>query len=199
MREHILWTAKDAFLEMGFERTSMDEVASRAETSKRSLYAHFESKEKLFLAVIEFVRGLFLSKLGMPGDYSDKPSEALELFCARYVEILLYRGSIQMCRVCMAEASRFPEGAAQLFDVIFAEVHTRLSIYMKACFKLSSRASSEAAQSLLAQILHPRFERALFGVDALAPTFNQDKLSPSFDLKAVRKAVAGLIKSLGDD
>jgi len=30
--------------------TSMDVVASRAETSKRSLYAHFESKEKLFLA-----------------------------------------------------------------------------------------------------------------------------------------------------
>jgi len=50
LREHILWTAKDVFLEMGFERASMDVVASRAETSKRSLYAHFESKEKLFLA-----------------------------------------------------------------------------------------------------------------------------------------------------
>src|ERR1700704_2001960 len=33
-----------------FERASMDVVAARAETSKRSLYAHFESKEKLFLA-----------------------------------------------------------------------------------------------------------------------------------------------------
>ena len=51
----------------------MDVVASRAETSKRSLYAHFESKEKLFLAVIELVRGLFLSRLRMPGDYSEKP------------------------------------------------------------------------------------------------------------------------------
>ncbi|MET0427351.1 MAG: helix-turn-helix domain-containing protein, partial [Microvirga sp.] len=53
LREHILWTAKDVFLELGFERTSMDEVAGRAATSKRTLYAHFESKEKLFLAVIE--------------------------------------------------------------------------------------------------------------------------------------------------
>ena len=63
LREHILWTAKDVFLEMGFERASMDVVAGRAETSKRTLYAHFESKEKLFLAVIELVRGLFLGRL----------------------------------------------------------------------------------------------------------------------------------------
>jgi AcrR family transcriptional regulator len=76
--------AKDVFLEMGFERASMDLVASRAETSKRSLYAHFESKEKLFLAVIDLVRGLFLSRLRMPGDYSEKPAEALVMFCGRY-------------------------------------------------------------------------------------------------------------------
>jgi AcrR family transcriptional regulator len=86
LREHILWVAKDVFLEMGFERASMDVVASRAETSKRSLYAHFESKEKLFLAVIELVRGLFLSRLRMPADYSEKPAEALTLFCGRYLE-----------------------------------------------------------------------------------------------------------------
>src|ERR1700741_2757697 len=90
LREHILYVAKDVFLEMGFERASMDEVASRAETSKRSLYAHFESKEKLFLAVIDLVRGLFLGKLKTPADYSDKPAEALAIFCGRYLEMLLY-------------------------------------------------------------------------------------------------------------
>ena len=104
LREHMLWVAKDVFLEMGFERASMDAVASRAETSKRSLYAHFESKEKLFLAVIELVRGLFLSRLKMPGDYSEKPAEALVMFCGRYLELLLYEASIQMIRVSMAEA-----------------------------------------------------------------------------------------------
>src|SRR5580658_6100646 len=93
LREHILWTAKEVFLEMGFERASMDEVAARAQTSKRSLYAHFENKQKLFLAFVELVRGLFLSKLKMPGDYSEKPAEALAIFCGRYVEMLLYEGS----------------------------------------------------------------------------------------------------------
>jgi AcrR family transcriptional regulator len=196
LREHILWIAKDVFLEMGFERASMDVVAARAETSKRSLYAHFESKEKLFLAVIDLVRGLFLSRLRMPGDYSEKPAEALSMFCGRYLEVLLYEASIQMCRVSMAETTRFPQGAAQHFDVMFTEVHTRLSAYLKTTFGLSARASGEAAQRLLGQLLYPRFVRALFGMDKLAASFDRDALVPAFDLKPVRKAVADLIESL---
>jgi AcrR family transcriptional regulator len=195
LREHILWVAKDVFLEMGFERASMDVVASRAETSKRSLYAHFESKEKLFLAVIELVRGLFLSRLRMPADYSEKPADALALFCGRYLEALLYQASIQMCRVTMAETARFPEGAAQHFDVVFTEVHTRLSAYLKTTFDLSSRASTEAAQKLLGQVLYPRFTRALFGMEPLSERVTE-ALSPDFDLKPIRKAVTELIDSL---
>jgi AcrR family transcriptional regulator len=196
LREHILWIAKDVFLEMGFERASMDVVAARAETSKRSLYAHFESKEKLYLAVIELVRGLFLSRLKMPGDYSEKPAEALTLFCGRYLETLLYQPSIQMCRISMAETARFPQGAAQHFDVMFTEVHTRLSAYLKTTFGLSLRASAEAAQKLLGQLLYPRFVRALFGMDKLAESFGRDALAPDFDLKPIRKAVSALIESL---
>jgi AcrR family transcriptional regulator len=196
LREHILWTAKDVFLEMGFERASMDTVASRAQTSKRSLYAHFESKEKLFLAVIELVRGLFLSRLRMPGDYSEKPAEALVMFCGRYLETLLYESSIQMCRVSMAETARFPQGAAQHFDVVFTEVHTRLSAYLRTTFGLTARGSAEAAQKLLAQILYPRLLRALFGMDKLADRFDRETLSPDFDLKPIRRAVADLIDAL---
>src|ERR1041384_2762934 len=90
LREPLLRAGKDVFLEMGYERASMDAVAARAETSKRSLYAHFESKEKLFAAVIELVRGLLLGRLRMPGDYSEEPAEALVMFCGRYLETLLY-------------------------------------------------------------------------------------------------------------
>ena len=32
LREHLLWTAKDVFLELGFERASMDVVAARADS-----------------------------------------------------------------------------------------------------------------------------------------------------------------------
>ncbi|MBV8174641.1 MAG: helix-turn-helix transcriptional regulator [Verrucomicrobia bacterium] len=35
----------------------MDVVANRAGTTKRTLYAHFASKEDLFLAVFHFLKG----------------------------------------------------------------------------------------------------------------------------------------------
>ena len=196
LREHILFVAKDVFLEFGFERTSMDVISSRAETSKRSLYAYFESKEKLFLDVIELVRGLFLLRLRHPADYSDKPAEALTLFCGRYIEILIYQASVQMMRVSLAEAEKFPEQAAQYFDQLFTQVHSRLADYLKTTFKLSASVSSEAAQRLLGQLLYPRLTRALFGVDTLATDFDREALVPNIDLKPIRKVVAEAIASL---
>ena len=198
LREHILWNAKDVFLEMGFERTSMDVVAGRARTSKRSLYAHFESKEKLFLAVIELVRGLFLTRLKHPHDYSDRSAEALVLFCGRYLETMLYEPSIQMCRISMAESERFPEQSILYFDVLFTEVHARLRAYLKLTFGVSTKASAEAAHTLMAQVLFPRFPRALFGIDPLARSFDDEVMGPSFDLKPIQMAVTEFVKQFVD-
>ncbi len=196
LREHILWKAKDVFLDMGFERASMDLVAERAKTSKRSLYAHFESKEKLFLAVIELVRGLFLTRLKQPADYSEKPAEALVLFCGQYLQTMLYGPSVQMCRISMAESERFPEQSAMYFDVLFTQVHARLSAYLKTTFRVSTTVSAEAAQKLIGQVLFPQFQRALFGIDPLAKSFDSEVLAPSIDLKRIRRAVAELIEGL---
>jgi AcrR family transcriptional regulator len=196
LREHILWIAKGVFLEMGFERASMDEVASRASTSKRSLYAHFENKEKLFLAVIDLVRGLFLERIKTPDDYSAKPADALTLFCGRYLEAMLYEASVKLIRITIAETARFPEAATQHHDAMFTEVETRLAKYLKTTFGLPIRASAEAAQRLLGQILFPRFPRALFGLDDLVEAFDDAVLSPKIDLRAVRHAVSELLASL---
>ena len=62
LREHMLWTAKNVFRELGFERASMDVIAARAGVSKRTVYAHFENKERLYLSVVELVRGLSLGR-----------------------------------------------------------------------------------------------------------------------------------------
>ena len=196
LRAHILYVAKDVFLEIGFERASMDAIASRAETSKRTLYAHFENKEKLYLAVIELVRGLFLSRLKMPSDYSGDAAKALVLFCGRFLETLLFARTIQMCRLSIAEAARFPEGSAQYFDVIFSTTHERVSAYLKETFGLSTKVSLEAAQGLLGRVIHPRFPRALFGIDQLAEHLDDEGIRADFDLKPIRKAVAELLESL---
>lgn len=49
----ILDAAQSLFAERGFENTQLDEVAARAGCSRGGIYAHYASKEDLFLALIE--------------------------------------------------------------------------------------------------------------------------------------------------
>jgi AcrR family transcriptional regulator len=196
LREHILWVAKDVFLRTGFERASMDVIALQAETSKRTMYAYFANKEKLYLAVIELVRGLFLSKLKTPAEYSGDPHQALVLFGGRFLEALLYSRTIKMCRLSVAGAERFPEGAASYFGVLFREPQKRLNDYLQATFALTADVADEAAQSLLGRIVHPRFARALFGLDPTSDHLEDDFIRPEFDLGPIRQAVAELLECL---
>ena len=48
----ILDAAGALFLDEGYPAVSMDAVARRAGVSKATLYAHFESKEALFAAIV---------------------------------------------------------------------------------------------------------------------------------------------------
>ncbi len=49
----ILDAAQSLFGELGFENTQLDEVAARAGCSRGGIYAHYASKEDLFLALME--------------------------------------------------------------------------------------------------------------------------------------------------
>ncbi|CAM3400121.1 TetR family transcriptional regulator [Pseudomonas floridensis] len=51
-REAIIDAAASVFLEMGYERTSMNEVTKRMGGSKATIYSYFPSKEELFIAVV---------------------------------------------------------------------------------------------------------------------------------------------------
>jgi AcrR family transcriptional regulator len=194
LSEHILFAAKDVFLELGFERASMDVIADRAKTSKRTLYAHFESKEKLYLAVIELVRGLYLDNLRTPAEYAQDTSEALVQFCGRFMELLLWTPAVRMCRLAISEAERFPEGSASFYDAIFTTAHERLASFLRERLKLGPKASTEAADDLIGRITHPRLSRALFGIDKVRDDWlDEDKISADFYLKPIRKAVAMLL------
>jgi len=51
-RARILKAAREIFFRDGFADTNLDEVASRAEVGKGTLYRHFESKIELYVAVL---------------------------------------------------------------------------------------------------------------------------------------------------
>lgn len=51
-REDIIRAAEVLIFEKGYERVTMDEIAKRAEYTKRTLYAYFQSKEQILHAII---------------------------------------------------------------------------------------------------------------------------------------------------
>src|SRR5689334_21317304 len=51
-REQIRAAAGRLFLELGYERASMDAIASAAGVSKQTLYHHYAAKERLFVDVL---------------------------------------------------------------------------------------------------------------------------------------------------
>jgi AcrR family transcriptional regulator len=58
IRKKIIAEAFAVFLEKGFEKTTMDEVASRLGVTKPAIYRYFKNKEELFFAsVVESVMG----------------------------------------------------------------------------------------------------------------------------------------------
>lgn len=73
-REAIIACARELFLSKGFNATTMDEIAQRAELSKGTLYLYFSSKEELYVTVMsEGLKILFdrieeTFKLDLPPD-----------------------------------------------------------------------------------------------------------------------------------
>jgi AcrR family transcriptional regulator len=196
LREHILWAAKDVFIEMGFERTSMDVVAARAETSKRSLYAHFESKDKLFLAVVDLVRELYLGRLKTPHEYGEDTADAVVLFCGRFLQLLLWEPALRTCRLGIAEADRLPDVSARYYDAIFTTTQERLAAFLTKRCHLDPPTSAEVAQELLGRTVYPRLFRALLGVEEpLKEQPDETSIATDIDLAPIRKAVTALLSS----
>ncbi|MGV9679489.1 TetR/AcrR family transcriptional regulator [Nocardia sp. NPDC003482] len=198
LRRHILFAAKDVFLEAGYERASMDTVAARAGTSKRSLYAHFANKDQLFGAVLDFIRELYLTRLQTPADYAEDPAEAVTLFCARFLQTVVWSPQVRTCRLTIAVAERLPESSTAYFQAIFGSGAERLAAYLADRYTLDSAAAAALAEDLLARTVLPRLMRTLLGVEeVLTDEPVLEALPEQVDVAAVRRLVNDGLGSLG--
>lgn len=116
-REQIVRGAREMFRELGFERTSVDAIASRAGVSKATIYNHFHDKKALFLtsfgAETEAERETFLSLLEMPsGDIESDLGQIGE----QLLRLISSPDNVHRYRVVCAEVERFPELGRALYE-----------------------------------------------------------------------------------
>lgn len=196
LREHILAEAKNVFLELGFDRTSMDLVAQRAQTSKRSLYAHFETKDVLFVAVIERIQELFDGRMKTPEHYADDPTEAAVLFCGRFAQMLTWAPILRTCRLGIAEAERLPEASSRLYEAFFGKAHGRLSAFLEERFELDGATMTVLADQALTSAVQPWLTRALFGLEELRDEVPDEMtISTDVELAPLRASLDVFIQS----
>jgi AcrR family transcriptional regulator len=108
-RRHILDAAYGLFWRQGFLRVSMDEIAARADVTKRALYQHFPSKDDLIAAALAHSSELAIARLqgfrrpanrdalidsffGQLGDWAAKPRWSGAGFTRVVVELADLRG-----------------------------------------------------------------------------------------------------------
>ncbi len=116
-RRQILSAARQVFGELGFERASVDLIASRAGVSKATVYNHFEDKKALFVASVveecdEMCEGLQRCLGRATGDLEVSLQRVGEQLMAVYLSPVV----TDLYRHVIAEASRFPDIGRMVFE-----------------------------------------------------------------------------------
>lgn len=111
-REAIVATAHRLFLERGYDGTSMDDVAATSGASKTTVYSNFEDKQQLFTAVVVEVTERaqrIVDELAAELAAERPADERLRAVARRLARGVLDPAVIQLRRLAIAEALRFPE------------------------------------------------------------------------------------------
>jgi AcrR family transcriptional regulator len=129
-RQAILDAARSVFLRKGYGGTSMDEVAALAAVSKQTVYKHFSDKRRLFEAIItgdigatESLTHDMLASLST----TDKLAHDLRQFARRHIDEVTQPHLIQLRRIIIAEADRFPDLARTWFTNAPERAHATMA------------------------------------------------------------------------
>jgi AcrR family transcriptional regulator len=86
-RNLLLSAAEQVFARVGYEKAQVEQIAEAAGFSKGALYAHFKSKEELFLALYETKTASSLAKLRHALDSAPTREEKIDAFRSFYINM----------------------------------------------------------------------------------------------------------------
>ena len=111
-RQAIMAAASTLFLSRGYDGTSMDDVATRAEVSKPTVYKHFADKQRLFYAIVLATTDQMDQLVHLVIDAlseTDDLERDLTVFTRRFLAALMQPQVLRLRRLVIANADRFPE------------------------------------------------------------------------------------------
>jgi AcrR family transcriptional regulator len=195
-REQIRAAAQRLFLELGYERASMDAIARAAEVSKQTLYHYYAAKEQLFVAVL---RALTIERFQReaPDAYSERPittfkdlETALLAYATSAVEHILSPEYVVLLRTMIAEAPRFPQIAGHFRSSLIGQGSAALEALLTRAWQAGVITRSPSEEVLL--LFVAPFLAYLLADGLIAGSAEPEKPSPGVIQTHVRLFLAAL-------
>lgn len=144
-RETFVLTARDEFISHGYGGSSMSAIAAKVGGSKTTLWTYFPSKQELFAAVLDDL----VERYGRALEVALVPHAAIDAGLRRFARALLEtlhsQPVIDMHRMTIGEAGRFPELGRMMFERGQARGKSRLSHYLLDAMSLRKLRSGDPA------------------------------------------------------
>jgi TetR/AcrR family transcriptional repressor of mexJK operon len=183
----IMDAATELFAARGYGAVSMDAIARAADVSKATLYAHFESKDRLFATIVQVACVEHITPADevpdreILGEAPDAET-ALTAIGGRILRFFLRELSLAIHRLVIAESVRFPELGRAFYDNGPVAGRERLAAWMVRQADLTVPEPEMAAEQFLGLLRSGLYLRATLG---LAPD------SSEADIDAVVTAAVG--------
>jgi TetR/AcrR family transcriptional repressor of mexJK operon len=130
-RQRILDATTAVFLEKGFARSSTNEIARRAQTSKQTLYTLFPTKAALFVGVMSaHTEQLFARHMDFL-ESSKAPRDALTDIGRMMLKMFSAPEFLALYRILVAEAHNFPDLARELWCECVEQGYGLLAEYLR--------------------------------------------------------------------
>lgn len=195
--ERILEEAASVFLEKGFARAKMDEIASRAEITKQTVYARFPSKNALFSALANRFSGIVFPPVHVGEDSKRSPRAFLIQFAIEVTAVLRDPKSQRLFVVLAAEARSFPDLASATWVEGPGRLRTRLRRFFDNQIALKRMAIPNpdfAVEQFLGLLVGPIISRLIFEIPSF---FESDAHAATYIEAVVDLFLANYLTSAG--
>jgi TetR/AcrR family transcriptional repressor of mexJK operon len=126
----LLVAATALFLEKGYDGTSMDDVAAKANVSKPTVYKYFSDKEQLFAEIVRAttneIDNLVRLVVETMAGHADIDI-GLTVLARRFITALMRPRVLRLRRLVIANADRFPDVGRRWYEQGFERVLATLA------------------------------------------------------------------------
>ena len=151
-RKLLLSAAEQVFARVGYEKAQVEQIAVAAGFSKGALYAHFKSKEELFLALYKVKTASYLAKLRHALDSAPTREEKIDAFRSFYVDLSKEEEWARIILEVKLFITRYPDVKGRLRQI---DEHTGDSIEgaFTGLFGNSARPAGEALGGIFSALV----------------------------------------------